>query len=333
MQGGEGGGTWSEAEWAARDAALRRRTLAAANDDAAWAQLVRGARSVMRAYTTSFFIVSRFLPARKRDAVEAVYASVRYPDEVVDTFPLDADARTARLDAWAAAYEEALDRPLRRNLAEGVPCFLAGFVHVADRTGIPSDHYRAFLGAMRRDIRPEPFATLDALIDDYVYGSATVVGYFLTHVYGSATPEAFPAALEAARDLGIGLQLTNFVRDVAEDHRRGRCYLPMDALRAEGIDAPDPGDPSQREGLVRVIRALAEEAAARYARAGQALDAFAPDCRVAMRACIRVYGRLNARILAGDGYPGPRASVPFREKWHALPASKYWRIPLAALVP
>ncbi|HVF68498.1 MAG TPA: hypothetical protein VM914_12590 [Pyrinomonadaceae bacterium] len=67
---------------------VRARALAAASEDGAWRVLAREARGVMRAYTTSFFIVSRFLPSRKRAEVEAVYAAVRFPDEVVDTFPL-----------------------------------------------------------------------------------------------------------------------------------------------------------------------------------------------------------------------------------------------------
>ena len=321
---------WDEAAWADLDAATRRRALAA-RGDAAWSELTRSARAVMRAYTTSFFIVSRFLPRRKRADLEAVYASLRYPDEVVDTFPLDADARRTRLKAWGDAYARAFGRSLRENLADGVPCFLAGFVEVARRAEIPRAHYEAFLAAMRRDLRPAPFATLDALIDDYVYGSAIVVGYFLCHIYGSATPAQFPAALEASRELGIALQFTNFVRDVTEDHRRGRCYLPQDLLRAEGIETPDPSDPAQREGLVRAVHALAREAETRYARVAEAIGTFAPDCRVAIRACIKVYGRLNARILTGEGFPHGRASVPMREKWRALPPSKYWRVPLAYL--
>src|SRR3712207_7944204 len=125
---------------------------------------------------------------------------------------------------------------------------------------------------MRLDVEPRPFATLDDLIDSYVYGSAVVVGYFLAHVYGPADERSFPRALAAARDLGIALQLTNFLRDVAEDQSRGRVYLPQDALRAEGIEAPDARDPRQREPLARVLRRLTGVAADYYARAEAALE-------------------------------------------------------------
>ncbi len=325
---------WNEAQWRACEEGARRAALAAAprrdDDDSAWTVLVRACRVVMRTYTTGFFVASRFLPRAKRDVVEAIYAAVRYPDEVVDAFPLSPEERLARFDAWAAAYERALAAPsLRHALAEGTPAFLAGFVHVVRRYAIPPAHYRDFLAAMRLDVRPRPFASLDDLIASYVHGSAIVVGWFLTHAYGAATPADFPRALDAARDLGIALQLTNFLRDVAEDHRRGRLYLPLDWLRAEGIERPDPLDPAQRDAFTRVIRRLADEAARLYRRSAENLDAYAADCRTAIRACIAVYETLNDRIRRAGYTPGRRASVPGREKWHALPAAKWWVMPVA----
>ena len=323
---------WSLEEWALHERRAREAALRARSERAAWRVLNREARRVMRAYTTSFFIVSRFLPRAKREEVEAVYAAVRYPDEVVDTFPLNADERLRLLDDWGAHYETGIQSAtLREALGRGVPAHLAGFTRVVRGRDIPAEHYRAFLGAMRLDARPRPFRTLHDLIDSYVYGSAVVVGYFLTHVYGARDQRSFARALGAARDLGVALQLTNFLRDVAEDQRRGRVYLPADALRSEGIEGLDAGDPGQQEQLARVLRRLASVAAEHYASAEDNLDAFAPDCRLAVQSCIRVYGRLNERIAASGRGAAHRESVPLREKFRVLPFSKYWRIPLAYL--
>ncbi|HWS89524.1 MAG TPA: phytoene/squalene synthase family protein [Pyrinomonadaceae bacterium] len=324
---------WSRGEWALRERRAREAALSSPSERAAWRALNREARRVMRAYTTSFFIVSRFLPRAKREEVEAVYAAVRYPDEVVDTFPLDAGERLRLLEEWGAHYEVGIECPsLQEALGRGVPAHLAGFTRVVRERDIPAEHYRAFLGAMRLDVRPRPFETLDDLIRSYVYGSAVVAGYFLTHVYGARDSRSFARALGSARDLGVALQLTNFLRDVAEDRRRGRVYLPADVLRAEGIETPDAGDPEQQEPLARALRQLAARAAEHYARAEADLDAFAPDCRLAIQACIKVYGRLNERIAASGRGAAHRESVPLGEKFRALPPSKYWRIPLAYLV-
>jgi phytoene synthase len=326
----EGEVVWSEAEWAAFEKDTRRRALAEADPRAAWERVVRASRKVMRTYTTSFFIVSRFLPRHKRDRVEVIYATVRYPDEVVDSFPLSSTDRLRRIEEWAAAYETALAcGSLRESIEKGAPCFLAGFREVVRESGIPPEHYRAFLDAMRLDIQPRAFHTLDDLIDSYIYGSAIVVGYFLTHVYGASAPDRFPQALESARDLGIGLQLTNFLRDVGEDQRRGRMYLPQDLLRAEGIENADARDPACHAAFGRAVKTLATEAARYYERSARNLDAFADDSRIAIHACIDVYGLLNQRILKSARGIAHRESVPLREKLRPLPPSKYWRIPMA----
>ncbi|MBC7931130.1 MAG: squalene/phytoene synthase family protein, partial [Rubrivivax sp.] len=151
------------------------------------------------------------------------------------------------------------------------------------------------------------------------------------YVYGSKTEADFQSALRSARDLGIALQLTNFLRDVSEDQKRGRMYLPLEMLREHGIDELDTSDPRQHAALSSVVRHLASVAASYYASAHTGLEAFAPDCRLAIDACIKVYGRLNERIALNESAIRHRESVPLREKLQALPPSKYWRIPLAFL--
>ncbi len=329
---GDGHLIWTESQWEAVMAALRDRVLASDSDDAALRFIIKRSRTVMRTYTTSFFIVSRFLPPPKRDRVETIYSVVRYPDEVVDSFPLSADDRAERLKRWRDHYEAGIEhRGLIKSVREGVPAFLAAFIDTLHRTKIPLDHYRSFLDAMHMDIYPRAFQSLDDLIDSYVYGSATVVGYFLTHVYGASRPDALDDALGAARDLGIALQLTNFIRDVTEDHRRGRLYLPLDLFERHGIKTPDASNPAHTAAFTDVIHRVARHAGDRYRLAEEKLNAYAPDCRIAIRACIDVYGRLNDRVLTNPEPLSRRESVPLRDKLSVLPRSKYWRIPAAYL--
>ena len=323
---------WNPEQWARFDASLRRETLATGGGEEAWRRVTRGALRVMARYSTSFYIVSRFLPSHKRERVEVIYAAVRYPDEVVDTFDVPDTEKVRRLDGWAGDYERALAIPdFRAAIAEGVPPVLAGFVRVVREAGIPPEHYRAFLGAMRMDVAPRPFATMDDLIDTYIYGSAVVVGYFLAHVYGPARPGGLGPALCGARELAIALQLTNFVRDVGEDRRRGRVYLPQDLLQACGADMDRLDDPGNRKRVLAVIRAVAAHAEESYERAESAVDRFAPDARVAIRACIDVYRKLNSGILSGRDCVARRESVSPWRKFRALPSCKYWRLPLYAV--
>ncbi|HEU0173463.1 MAG TPA: phytoene/squalene synthase family protein [Blastocatellia bacterium] len=325
-------GVWSESEWRRLERLTNVRALQTSSEDAAWEIIIRQARAVLRAYSTSFFIVTRFLPLHKRSQVEAVYAAVRYPDEIVDSFPLAPAERMRRLDVWAAQYEEALTADsIKDSLSRGTPCFLASFSRVVREAAIPPEHYRSFIAAMRLDVCPRRFLTLDDLIDSYIYGSAIVVGYFLTYIYGAPNESDFARALVSARYLGVALQLTNFLRDVGEDQRRGRLYLPLDLLRDEGVREADAADPRQQAALNRVLRRMAAVAEDYYARSLADLDAFSADSQTAIRACIDVYRRLNERISRSPRGLLHRESVPLSEKFRALPPSKYWRLPLAYL--
>ena len=333
IEKGKPGDCWSERRWNQIERETRRLALDAATEEAAWEIIIRRARMVLRAYSTSFFIVTRFLPPVKRAKVEAIYAAVRYPDEIVDTFPIEKDEQARRLNHWAAQYEEALNVcSIKEALDKGVPCFLASFSAVVRDQFIPREYYRAFIEAMRRDVRPRRFSTLEDLIESYIYGSAIVVGYFLTYVYGSTSDSGFKRAMGSATSLGIALQLTNFLRDVSEDQRRGRLYLPLDMLRAEGIEEVDVNDSRQHAALGRVLRKLSAIAEQYYASSLADIDAFAADSRTAIRACIDVYRQLNIRIgRSADGILH-RESVPITEKFKVLPTSKYWRLPLAYLL-
>jgi len=102
-------------------------------------------------------------------------------------------------------------------------------------------------------------------------------------------------------------------------------------LRAEGIEEMDVADPRQHAALNRVLRKLSAIAEQYYRSALRDLDAFAPDSRTAIRACIDVYRQLNIRIGRSAQGILHRESVPISEKFKVLPASKYWRLPLAYL--
>jgi phytoene synthase len=127
--------------------------------------------------------------------------------------------------------------------------------------------------------------------------------------------------------------LTNFLRDVAEDQRRGRVYLPQDLLRQAGIERMNATDPAQLVPLNQVLGHLTALTEEYYNRSEATLDAFNPDSRVAIRACIDVYRQLNRQIATSPRGILHRESVPMREKFRVLPSSKYWRLPLAFLRP
>jgi len=321
---------WTLERWEQLFENLRRCVLSAESDKVAWLRVAAAARLVLKTYSTSFFLVTRFLPTAKRRQVDVIYAAVRYPDELVDTFGPSGLNAEQRLDSWSNGYTAALGTThLRETVAKGVNPFLAAFVEVIRRNIIPHGYYCDFLGAMRCDLQPSSFTTLTSLIDEYVYGSAVVVGYFLTYVYGASTPGNFSRATSCAKNLGIALQLTNFARDIYDDQLRGRLYVPQDVLAATGALHTKTGTVAHQAALADARRQLAHIAEDYYERATSALDAYSVDSRIAIKACINVYRQLNMMILTSSNVLPKRYSVPVHQKFLALPASKYWRLPLA----
>lgn len=322
---------WSEQTWDTLHASVAEKVRLHSDEANARAVVARWGRKVLRSYSSSFYAVTRFLPSQKRADVEMVYAAVRYPDEVVDAFHLNAESKVRNLDAWQDQFSRTSFFPgIVDAVKDGIPVTLAGFRDVARRNDIPDEHYMAFLEAMKSDISPQLFSNWSDLVDRYIYGSATVVGYFLAHIYKPAEGATMAECLDSARVLAIALQLTNFARDVADDSARGRCYLPTDRTDANGNRVSNGVLAGEEQAIVEATWQLADEAAKWYDRAEPGIQSFHRDSRIAIEACHRLYSRLNSKILASEN-AGERSSLSMFEKLSVLPTSKYWRLP-AALV-
>ncbi|HEV2890142.1 MAG TPA: phytoene/squalene synthase family protein [Frankiaceae bacterium] len=221
----------------------------------------------------TFYLATLLLPPAKRRYVHALYAFARCADELVDAAGV-AD-RAARLDAWS------------RTRGGDSPVGVA-FRDTVARWGIAEADVDAFLASMAMDLTVTSYATYDDLLS-YVHGSAAVVGRWTVPVLGPLDEGAYAYA----EDLGVGFQLANFVRDVGEDLRRGRVYLPGEDLAAFGLTRRDLAT-----GVVdgRVRRLLAFE----VARAREVLRSAEPGIRLlhpTSRDCVRTALVLYGGIL------------------------------------
>ncbi|HEX4357063.1 MAG TPA: phytoene/squalene synthase family protein, partial [Pseudonocardia sp.] len=186
-------------------------------------------RALHARHGRTYFLATRLLAPAQRPAVHALYGFARYADEIVDA--LD-DARPA---AEKLAALDALEPALLAAL-HGTPALdpvLRAVAHTARRYELDPALFRAFLAAMRLDTHVTDYPTFEALAG-YMHGSAAVIGLQMLPVLGTVGERA--DAEPSAAALGIAFQLTNFLRDVGEDLRRGRIYLPQDSLRQHGVD-------------------------------------------------------------------------------------------------
>jgi phytoene synthase len=167
------------------------------------------------------------LPTHKRPAVHALYAFARLADDIVDV----AGQEPAQMRARLAALEDAFF-----SGREGQPV-LAAVRDTVRRWNIPLELFEAFFTSMRMDLDVTEYATWDDLCG-YMHGSAAVIGLQMLPIL-EPLPGFADVAAPYAADLGRAFQLTNFIRDVGEDLRRGRVYLPKEDLAAFGVTRAD----------------------------------------------------------------------------------------------
>ena len=270
---------------------------------------------------TSFYYSFLALPAPKRRAMFAVFDFCRAVDDAVD-LPVDAEAARAGVAAWrkevAAVFEGgAPATPEGRALqpvAASVPLSRRPFDDLVD--------------GVEMDAAPRRYATF-AELEPYCHRVASAVGLMCAEVFGARSAGTEPYT----RDLGVALQLTNILRDVGVDFKRGRLYLPLDDLERFRCTEADIRAEVERAGQgIRSaqVRALLEHQAARarvfFGRAARELPAADKHRLVAAEIMHAIYRELLRRIeAAGCSVFGPLVRVP-RPAQAAIAIRTWWKL-------
>jgi phytoene synthase len=206
---------------------IRTELDAAGIEDVRLRAAYRHCRQIAAENGRTYFLATRLLAPDQRPAVHALYGFARHADDILDDLnpALDVTARAQRLQALS-------DRFFASGDQHDEPV-LAAVDDTVRRYGIAVDLFEDFLASMRMDLTVTDYPDRRAL-DRYMRGSAEVIGLQMLPILGTVS-EAEEAAPYAAA-LGRAFQLTNFLRDIAEDLTRNRIYLPADELAAFGVD-------------------------------------------------------------------------------------------------
>jgi squalene synthase HpnD len=253
-------------------------------------------RRRVEAAGTSFYWAMRLLPEHRRNGMYAVYAFCREVDDIADD---DAPAphKLAALAGWrdeiAALYGGRPRHLVARALAEPVA-----------RYRLRREDFLAVIDGMEMDAREDIRAPDLATLDRYCARVASAVGHLSVHVFGDPSADAH----RVAEALGRALQLTNILRDLDEDARRGRLYLPCEILGRQGIRGSDPAAVLSHPSLPAVCRELAAIAEAHFADAAAAM---ARCSRRAMRpaAVMAALYRATLEALLRTDWRDPAARV------------------------
>ncbi|WP_027285627.1 phytoene/squalene synthase family protein [Rubritepida flocculans] len=256
---------------------------------------------LLRAGSRSFHAAALLLPRRVRDPATALYAFCRLGDDAVDQAADPREGLREMRQRLDAAYRGApMDHPADR-----------AFAAVAARQRIPRTLPAALLEGFAWDAEGRRYDSLAAL-HGYCARVAGTVGAMMTLLMGVSSH----AALARATDLGCAMQLTNIARDVGEDARNGRLYLPLHWLEEAGV-APDAflARPCFSPAIGLVVARLLAEAQRLYARAEAGIALLPRDCRPAIRAAHRIYAEISAEVArAGFDSVSRRAVVSSARK-------------------
>jgi phytoene synthase len=254
----------------------------------------------------TFFMASSLLSPAKRQAAHALYAFCRVTDDIVDKATGDKDPMLA-----LAAWRQWANNPFPPS-DEPV---LVAWADAQARFSIPKGYADQLIDGIARDLTTTRYATFDDLAA-YCYGVASTVGLMTMHLIGFASPDAIPYAVK----LGVALQLTNILRDVGEDWRSGRVYLPQDELARFNLSEDDLARGVVSEAWRDFMRFQIERTNRFYAEAQTGIAMLNRDGRFAIQAASTLYQAILRDIETHDyDVFTRRAYVPTLGKVRRLP--------------
>lgn len=232
---------------------------------------------------SNFYFSFLFLPPLKRDAIETIYAFCRYTDDIVDE-ESDVEEKHRRLRVWTAEVQRSLYGVSRYAI-------LNKLGKVIQKFNIPIRHFHDLLKGMEMDLVKQRYDTFEEL-EEYCYRAASTVGLICAEVFSYNKEQTKQYAI----NLGIALQLTNILRDIKQDAKRGRIYLPKEDLERFGYSEDDVFNSVYDERFVRLMKFECQRAHDYFKKAKACLAEEDKPLFSAARAMGNIYYLLLLRI-------------------------------------
>ncbi|GLV58806.1 phytoene desaturase [Dictyobacter sp. S3.2.2.5] len=279
-------------------------------------------RQLTQRASKTFYWGSLFLPQPKRQAVWAIYAFCRMVDDIVDE-EVEASPAMGHLRGMIApdraidGWRKDLTRLYEQGAATDNP-ILQAWEHMLGYYAVPLKPALDLLSGVEMDLHQQRYVNFEELYL-YCYRVAGTVGLLTSPIFGYEDD----SALKYAVDLGIALQLTNILRDIGEDARRDRIYLPLGEMEQFGYREDDLLRGIINDAFRELVCFQMERADHYYQRAIPGVALLEPDCRLAVRLSGTLYRCILDRIRSNDfDVFSMRASVPLQTKVRM--ASTYW---------
>ncbi len=280
---------------------------------------------------SNFYYAFFLLPKPKRDGLAALYAFMRLVDDVADE-GADLAEKQRGLAKWRGALDQAVtgqEQLFDGNAAMatlapalgGASEVLPALVDTMQRYKMPARYLHDLISGAEMDLTVQTYPTFDRL-REYCYRVAGTVGLTCTHVFGFSDARA----LDLAEKLGLAFQLTNIIRDVHEDYKLGRIYLPEEDLQRYGVSPEDFGRSEATLGVRELLRLEADRAWQLYEEGSALLGLIDPDSRGALWLLVHTYSALLGRIeLLDFAVFGERVRLSKAEKMMFIAKARFGR--------
>lgn len=286
---------------------------------------------VARESHSNFYPAFFLLPKPKRDGIVALYAFMRYIDDVSDEGD-DLASKQRGLAKWRAALDQAIngqDQVVVGSAAiaspslnlDGAAEVLPALVDTIERYKMPPRYLHDLISGAEMDLTLQTYPSFERL-KEYCYRVAGTVGLTCTHIFGFRDSKA----LELAEKLGLAFQLTNIIRDVHEDFRIGRVYLPEEDLAHYRVTREDLGREEASLGVRELLRFEADRAWRLYEEGSKLLGLVEEDSRGTLWLLVHTYSALLARIESVNfAVFGARVRLTKAEKLKLIAKARFGR--------
>lgn len=277
-------------------------------------------RAITRKHAKTFYLATRFLPYHKQRSIFAIYGLCRYLDNLVD----EAEDLIIKKKISRRGVESRLEKfrikliSTYRGVEYSDPILVA-FSDVLNRHKISIDLPLTLLDGVKMDLTKDRYQTFEELYE-YAYKVASIVGLMTSEVFGYTDPKA----LNHAIDLGIAMQLTNILRDVGEDLRRGRIYIPQDELALFEVSESQLFDHEINESFIRLMKFQIERTQSYYNSSDLGIPMLDRDSRLPVILAKENYSRILNKIEEND-------YQVFTERAYLNSAEKLTILPMALL--
>jgi phytoene synthase len=253
-------------------------------DDLRLMQAYGHCTALTAAHSRSFYLATRLLPAGKRRAMRALYAFCRVCDDIIDR---PAGNARERLAEWQ--FKTLSAQPPADDLVA------LAWADTRQRFAIPIRYAEQLVEGVGRDLDQNRYRNFEELTT-YAYGVASTVGLMSMHIIGYSSPQSVPYAIK----LGVALQITNILRDVGEDWRAGRLYLPAEEMATYGLSEADLATAVVTDRWRAFVRFQVDRNRRLYDEAWPGIALLHKDGRLAVAAAAAFYRAILDDIEAHD---------------------------------